>query len=141
MRGKKIIGGKKRRLREHIRIAGTGGAATKGILGGGRAHGWIRGRSSNASSRAEDDESHSGTTGRVVTGTTVSPSPTGLPQPRSTGGTSPLFGLGLSEDHNFPQAPTSHPNQNGATPSNPNLMPLERRHDRIHAPPFPKHVQ
>jgi len=103
-RKENIVGGKKRRLREHIRLR-TGGAATKGILGGAAPMAGSGGRSSNASSRAKMTKSHSGTLDGLLLVPTVSPSPTGPPTTRSTEEPVPYSALGYQKTTTFPQQP------------------------------------
>lgn len=104
--------------------AGTRDAVTKSILGGAVPPAGTGGGSSNSSSRAGDDEY--GTLVPSTAATFSSPIPIASPTPPINRGLSPspAYGLGLSEDHSLPPAPTSHPNyQNGAAIPSPSNMP------------------
>ncbi|TID16546.1 cysteine proteinase [Venturia nashicola] len=109
--------------------AGGRDMGTKPILGSAVPPAGVGGGSSNASSRAGDDEY--GTP--VPPGPTIAPSPvpTAYPTPPINRrlSPSPAYGLGLSEDHSLPPAPTSHPHyQNGAAISSPSNLPPATNH-------------
>jgi ubiquitin C-terminal hydrolase len=105
------------------KIVGSLDVGAKGILSGAVPIAGTGGSSSNASSRAGDDEY--GTPGPAVTASAPTPVSVAPPMTAINRGPSPAFGLGLSEDYSLPPAPTSHPHQNGATttPSTNNLTP------------------
>ncbi|QDS73003.1 hypothetical protein FKW77_009017 [Venturia effusa] len=115
-------------LARAYKTAGAREAGTKSILSGAVPPAGTGGGSSNASSRTGDDEYGN----PLPSATSSSPNPTVHPAPpinrmpvNNRGlAPSPAYGLGLSDDHSLPPAPTSHPHQNGAatpSPSNPSL--------------------
>ncbi|KAE9992474.1 hypothetical protein EG327_008863 [Venturia inaequalis] len=105
--------------------AGGRDPGTKPILGGAVPPAGIGGGSSNTSSRAGDDEYGTPVASAPAIASPVIPAAYSMPPINRGLSPSPAYGLGLSEDHSLPPAPTSHPHyQNGAPlPSPSNLHP------------------
>lgn len=104
--------------------AGGRDVGTKPISGVAVPPAGTGGGSSNSSSRVGEDEY--GTPVRSAVATVSSPIAMAYSTPPVNRGFSPntAYGLGLSEDHSLPPAPTSHPHyQNGAAIPSPSNLP------------------
>lgn len=103
--------------------AGGRDTGPKSALGGALPPTGIGGVGSNASSRAEDDE-YGTPVPAVVNASSPIPNTYSTPPIHRGFSPSPAYGLGLSEDHSLPPAPTSHPHyQNGAAISSSSNLP------------------